>query len=217
VNIGAPLVAHLEPTKPIQPGQRPLNHPPIAPQPLARRDATPRDPRDDAPRAQRPSAARGVIALVRMQFHWALTWSPTALPRQSQRWDGVERFFEPLGIVDIGSRDSHCQRHTLTVDHNMALRAQLATIRRILARLLAPQEPGHLRYRVRRVSSRSAPHPGVVAGACDASASRRLLAANHASAASMSCHCHSPAPEAASPRECHCSRQTRSPSTRRGR
>jgi hypothetical protein len=39
--------------------------------------------------------------------------------------------------VDIGPRDGHRQRHTIPVDHEMALRAHLATIRRILAGLFA--------------------------------------------------------------------------------
>jgi hypothetical protein len=113
-------------------------------QSLTRFDATPRDARDDAPSAQRPTAARVIIALIRMQFHWTLARPPSSLPRQSQWWDGVNGFFEPLGIVDIGPRDGHRQRHTLTVDHNMALRTQLPTIRRILAGLIAPPGAGTL-------------------------------------------------------------------------
>jgi hypothetical protein len=31
-----------------------------------------------------------------MQFHWTAAWPPTTLARQSQRWDGVNGFFEPL-------------------------------------------------------------------------------------------------------------------------
>ena len=79
-----------------------------------------------------------------MQFHWALAWPPPSLSRQSQRWDGVNGVFEPLGIVDIGPRNRHRQRHTVTVDHDMALCAQLATIRRILASLFAPPGAGTL-------------------------------------------------------------------------
>ena len=57
MDVCAALITHLEPSKAIEPGQCPLDHPPIAPQPLTRLDATPSDPRDDAPPAQRPPAA----------------------------------------------------------------------------------------------------------------------------------------------------------------
>jgi hypothetical protein len=46
--------------------------------------------------------------------------------------------------VHIGPRDGHGQRHTGSVHHDMALRAQLAAIRRILAGLFAPPGAGTL-------------------------------------------------------------------------
>jgi hypothetical protein len=58
MDVGAPLIAHFEPTKAIEPGQRPLHHPPIAPQSFTRLDATPSDSRDDAPSAQRAATTR---------------------------------------------------------------------------------------------------------------------------------------------------------------
>ena len=53
MDVGAPFIADLEPTKPVEPGERPLDHPAMPSEPLTRLDAPPRDPRDDAPRAQR--------------------------------------------------------------------------------------------------------------------------------------------------------------------
>ncbi len=141
MDLRTPLMAHFEPAKAIEPGVRALDHPPIAPQSFTRLDATPsdaRDARDDAPLAQRPTAACVIIPLIGMQLHGPLAWPYTSLSSQSQRRDGVNSFFEPLRIVDIGPRNGHRQRHTLTVDHDMALCAQLATIRRILASLFAP-------------------------------------------------------------------------------
>ena len=97
------------------------------------------------PRRRNARRQRGVIiALIGMQFHWAVAWPPSSLARQSQRWNGVHRHLEPLGVVDIGPRDGHCQRHTVAVHHDVALRAQLATIRRILASLFAPPGAGTL-------------------------------------------------------------------------
>ena len=102
MDVGAALVAQFEPAEAIEPGERALDHPPVAPQSLTRLDATPSDARSDAPFAQRPTAAQVIIALVCMQFHWTLARPPSSLATQSQRWDGVNGFFEPLGIVDIG-------------------------------------------------------------------------------------------------------------------
>jgi hypothetical protein len=79
-----------------------------------------------------------------------------------------------------------------------------------------PREPAHSHCQAMHASSRSGPHPGAIAGARDASASTPLLAAGHAAASSTSCHFHSPTPGAASPTGCRSSRQTRSPSRRRG-
>lgn len=62
MDIGAPLVADLEPPEAAEPGARPLDHPAIPPQPFTRLVATPCDPRDNARQcgavgdAARPSA-----------------------------------------------------------------------------------------------------------------------------------------------------------------
>ena len=40
VDIGALLVAYFQATKPIEPRERPLDHPPVSPQPFTRLDAT---------------------------------------------------------------------------------------------------------------------------------------------------------------------------------
>ena len=46
--------------------------------------------------------------------------------------------------MHISPRDGHRQRHTVTVHHDMPLRAQLPAIGRILARLFAPPGAGTL-------------------------------------------------------------------------
>jgi hypothetical protein len=79
-----------------------------------------------------------------MQFHWAVAWPSSSLSRQSQRWNCVHRHLELLGVVDIGPRNSHRQRYTVAVNDDMALRAQLAAIRRILASRFAPPGAGTL-------------------------------------------------------------------------
>ena len=114
--------------------------------PSRSRDSMPRRAiRGMMPRRRNARRQRGVIiSLVGMQLHRALARSPTALARQTQRCNGVDCVFEPLGVVDIGPRDGHRQRHAVAVHHDVALRAQLAAIRRILAGLVAPPGAGTL-------------------------------------------------------------------------
>jgi hypothetical protein len=73
-----------------------------------------------------------------MRFHRAFARSPTAPAWQAHGRNGVDCRFELLGVMDIGPRDSHCQWYAVTVNHDMPLRAQFATIRRILARVFPP-------------------------------------------------------------------------------
>jgi hypothetical protein len=150
-------------------------------------------------------------------LHRAVAWASPSLSSQSQWWNSVHRHVKALRVMNIGARHGHRQWHTSAVHHEVALRAQPATIRRILACRFAPQELAHSRYRVTPASSQSALHPAVVARACDASVAIPRRVANHASAASTSCRFHTATPEGASPRGCQTSRQRRSLSTRRGR
>src|SRR5215813_5019228 len=177
MDVCTPFIAHLESTKPIEPGERPLHRPAIAPQSFTRLDATPCDPRDDTTSTQRAPTARILVALIGMQLHGPLAWSPTMLARQTQRRNGVNRHVQLLAVIHIGSRDGHRQRHTSAVHDDVTLRAQLATIRRGLAGLVAPLERVHSRYRAMHASSQCAPHLATVVGAHDAGASTRPLPA----------------------------------------
>jgi len=96
VDIRTPLVAHLEPAEPIEPGQRALHDPAIAPQPLTGLDATSRYARDDATPAQGLSTPRIIVALIGMQFYRTSARSPTTLAGQTQRRNGVNGHFEQL-------------------------------------------------------------------------------------------------------------------------
>ena len=216
MDVCAALIAHLEPSKAIEPGQCPLDHPAIAPQPLTRLDATPSDARDDAPPAQRPPAARsnhspyrhavslgaGVAALVAFPAVAAVGW---------RRW-------RPSSRLESWTLDPEMVTANGTPWRSTTIWRFVPNLPRFVGSLPVcspPQEPAHSRYRVTLASSRCALHPAAAAGACDASASTRLLAASRASAASTSCHSHSPSPGAASPTECRFSRQRRCPSRRR--
>ena len=216
MDVCAPLIAHLEPSKAIEPGQCPLDHPAIAPQPLTRLDATPSDARDDARAGATPagsvsnhspcphavSLGVGVVALVAFQAVAAV-----GLRRPS---------LEPFRVMDIGPRDGHCQRQAVAIHDDVALGAQLATIRRILASRFAPPGAGTLALSSDARVQSMRPRLAAAAGGCDAAASTRPLAASRADAASRSSRCHSPSPGVASPRGCRSSRRRRCQSRRRG-
>lgn len=94
--------------------------------------------------AARRAAARVVIPFIGMQFHWTVARPSSSMSRQSQWWNRVHRHVEPLGVMHIGPREGYRQRHAVTVHHNIALRAQLAAIRRTLAGLVASPGAGTL-------------------------------------------------------------------------
>src|SRR5262249_28758786 len=134
VDVRPALVAHLEAPEAIEPRERALDHPPISPEALARVEATPRNPRDDSPCAQRLPAPPEIIALVRMQFLGALARSPSLLMGKAQRRDRIDGFLQQLRIMGVRSRHGHRERQAPAVDYQVALRPQLATIGRVLAR-----------------------------------------------------------------------------------
>src|SRR5215218_7372279 len=131
-----PLVAHLQPPGAIEPRERPFHNPPVASQPLAGFDAPSGYPRGYAPLPERLAAAGEVVALVCVQLLGALARAAAGF---ADRLDGIHGLFQDLGVVDVGSRVDHRERDASPVDHNMALRARFALIRRIRSGFLAPR------------------------------------------------------------------------------
>jgi hypothetical protein len=144
MDVGVALVANLEATEAVEPGQCPLDDPAILPQSLTRLDATPCDARNDATSSQCLPTARIIVTLIGVEIHRTFAWSPTTLARQTQRRDGVDRLFEPLRVMHIGPRQRHGQWHAVAVHHQVPLGPQFATIRRILAGVFAPPGAGTL-------------------------------------------------------------------------
>ena len=136
VNVVPPLVADLQTPITVQPRERPLDHPPVPSQPLARFDAAPSDARGYASLPKRLATAREIVAFVGMQLLRALARSSARL---TDRLDGVHGLLqELLRVVDVGRRVDHRQRDAFPLNHNVALRALFAFVRRIRAGLSAP-------------------------------------------------------------------------------
>src|SRR5260221_11850053 len=123
VDVGAALVAHLEAAETVEPRQRALHHPAIPSEALARLDAPASNAGDDAAGTQCPSAARIVIALVRMQLPRTLAWSSAPLARKGQARDRIDRLFKPLRVMHVGARDGDGQRQGRPAHHSVALGA----------------------------------------------------------------------------------------------
>ena len=138
MDVRTPLVAHRQPPVPRQPRQRPLDHPPMPSQPLARVDAAPGDARLYPSLTERLSAAGKVVALVGVQLRRALARAARAARRTLDRLDGVHQLLQDLRVVYVRGGERYGERDAPSVRNNVALRARFAAIRRVLADLFAP-------------------------------------------------------------------------------
>lgn len=129
------FITNLQPTVAIQPSVCPLDHPPMPPESLARFDAFACNPRCNPTLPERLTFFARVIGFVGMQLR-----GPLARPadRTLDGADSIDGFFHHLDVVNIRRRDRHCQRNAKSFDHQMALRALFAAIRRILSGFIAP-------------------------------------------------------------------------------
>jgi hypothetical protein len=141
MQISPSLVAHRESSEAIEPGQRPLDDPPVPSEAFARVDAATGDPREDATRTAGGTTAREVVAFVRMQLVRAMAWPTSCTARLADRRDRVQGGFQPPRVMHVGRRERHGEGDPLAVDHQMALRPRFcpfAAIRRIRPGVLAP-------------------------------------------------------------------------------
>src|SRR5829696_9339350 len=133
------LVAHLQSPQAVQPRQSSLHYPPVSAQLLTGFDAPPGYPRGYAPLPQGLAASREVVSLVGVQLLGALARAAT---RTLDGLDGVHGLFQDPGVMDVGRRVDHRERDTSPVDHNVALRALFALIRRVRSGSFAPRGRG---------------------------------------------------------------------------
>jgi len=141
MDIVSPFIANFQPAIAIEPGQGPLHDPTMAAQALAGIDLAPRNTRGDASLPQRLPAPRVVVPLVGVQFVRSLSRSSTP---SFDRLNGIKRCLQHLGVVDIGGRQGYGEWDSVSVGHDMALRARFAAIRWIRAGFGAPPGAGTL-------------------------------------------------------------------------
>jgi hypothetical protein len=155
MNLLQPFVPDLQPSKVVQPCSGALHDPAVAPQPLARVDPPSRDAWPDASAAQFLAQGSRVIGLVRMQLRGAPSRSASHLP---YRLNGINAAQHHPCVVRVGSALHDRERDAVGFDHQMALRARFAAIRRIRAGLCPPFGAGTVKEstEARPQSSRSA-------------------------------------------------------------
>jgi hypothetical protein len=145
MDVGAPLIADGQPPIAVEPGERAFDDPTVPTQPLAGLHPFARDATPDVAPTQRLTAARVVIAFIRVQFRRAFP----ALPGGSaDRRDGIEQVLKDDRLVAVSAGQERGEGESGALDHNMALRAGhplgLAAIRRVRADGVAPLLAGML-------------------------------------------------------------------------
>jgi hypothetical protein len=141
MEVGATLVADGEAAEAVEPGQGALNDPPMSAQFLAGVDALPRNADADMALGQGAAAAGDVIGLVGMALVWPLA-APTR--RGLDGRNGVPHGLEDDRGVAVSPRQECREWLATSFDHNMALRARFAAIRRVGTDDVAPLLAGML-------------------------------------------------------------------------
>ncbi|EIM26479.1 hypothetical protein MicloDRAFT_00030280 [Microvirga lotononidis] len=128
-------MANGETAEAVEPRQCALDHPAIASRALAGIHAAAGNPgHDGAPPAFRAAAAL-VISFVGVQFVRAASRATRSMPH---RRHGIECGCEHEAVMPVGPAQAQTERCARPVDHNMALRARFAEIRRVRAGGSAP-------------------------------------------------------------------------------
>ena len=130
-----PLIPDPQPSEAVQPCPRALYYPTVAAQPLAVVTPTSRNTRLYPSTAKLFTQRLRVIRFVRMQFVRPLSWPASPMP---YRFNSIYTAKHHPRVVHVGAAYDCRQRDSFGFDHNMALRARFASIRRILPGLLPP-------------------------------------------------------------------------------
>jgi hypothetical protein len=135
MNVEPSLISNSQSSEAVEPSQRPLHHPAVPTQLLAALHSSPGDPSPYASLSQSLPVGLGVVAFVGVHFTRTLAWSASP-PFALEGGNGVNHRLQHRSVRNISSRALHRQRYSASTDHNMALRAWFAFIRRVLANCL---------------------------------------------------------------------------------
>ena len=139
VDIQPSFKADSQLAKACKPSMGPLHHPSMLAQSLATLNASPGNAAGDAPLSQVRTATLVVIALVGVQLRWSFAGAPSQACNRRNR---VHAPLEHLGVVPVRTADQVHQRDASGIYDDVSLGAELASVRRVGPRFLAP--PGGL-------------------------------------------------------------------------
>jgi len=137
-NVSTSFVANCQPAIAVQPSKRTFHYPSVLAQSVAALHSLTGYATLDASLAQRSPAPLVVVAFVCVQLVRPLTPSASLPLRFVSRLDRIYEFLKHLGVVSVGRGELYSEWYSLSVDHNMALRARFSFIRWIRAGLFAP-------------------------------------------------------------------------------
>ena len=130
MDVLAPFIADGETAEAIEPRPCALNPPPVASQSLADVHTAAGNPGHNGAPTAFGRAATMVISLVSVQFVRSAPRTSTPMPHGRH---GIEGGGKHEAVMPIGSAQAQAERCACPVDHNMALRARFAAIRRVRA------------------------------------------------------------------------------------
>jgi len=139
VDVGAAFVAEPEPAVLVQPGERPLGHPALLPEPGAVPGALMRDNRPDLARAQPGFGRFGVVAAVAEQRAGTAP-RPTRLAAHGG--DRLHEREQVREVVPAGAAEKAGERDAGGVGDQVVLAAGLAPVDRAGAGFGAPKTAG---------------------------------------------------------------------------
>ena len=120
-----------------KPSVRPLHHPPV--QPCVAVNASSGNAAGDTPSSQVRTATLVVIALAGAQLRWSFAGVPW---QACNRRNSVHAPLEHLGVVTVCAADQDHQRDASGIYNDLSFGAELAYVRRVGPRFLAPRGLG---------------------------------------------------------------------------
>ena len=137
MNARTALVAHGEPTKAMQPGERSLDDPARAAEPTAVTAAIAvGDQRCDATSAQLRAVPFGVVSAIALHAAWA---TPGRAGAPADGGHGIHQIEQLRDVGTVGGGQRRDERNPVRVGENMMFRPGLATIGRVRSSFFPPR------------------------------------------------------------------------------
>ena len=134
-----PLESDAQLAKACEPAMRALYNPSMFAQTLAALYSFSCNATGDPSSLQIVTATLVVISFVCMQLGWSAPWPAF---ESFDRWQRIQALLKPHRVMPVCCTDHHNQRNAASVYNNMARAAELASVCRVGACLLAPRGLG---------------------------------------------------------------------------